>query len=581
MVDQRVHKSVDGARTFEQLSGYGHVDQHAMWINPDNSDHLLIGNDGGVDVSYDQGENWESHRRWAMGQPYHASVDMRRPYYVCTGLQDNGSWCGPSGVRGGDVLSEDWYRVGGGDGFYTAVDPTDHTMVYAESQNGNLRRLSLATGEGGSIRPRAPTNNNSRTNIAPAPEVNTRIRWNWNTPFILSPHNPDVIYAVGNRLFRSMDRGSTWTMSEDLTTNLERDRVEVMGLANGLPRCNRMDRGQECILSRNDGVSAFSTGTTVAESPLVPGLLWVGTDDGNLQVSRDGGATWTEVGRNIPGGTKGYYVSRVEASHFDAATAYASVDGHKSDDLRPYVYVTRDYGESWEAITSSLPEYGNVNTVRQDPRNARLLYAGTEFGFFVSLDEGGSWRPFMSGLPVVRIDDVVVHPRDGDLVLATHGRSVLIADDVTPLQQLTDEVMAQDAFLFEPREAVRWQRDPRLSRSVTGDKVLRGENAPPGTAIHYWLREASGDVQLAVTDLATGERFRDLEAVGNSGINRVRWNLRGNRRGGPPGGGGFQFGGGGQGPMAQPGVYRVTLTVNGEEHSRTVRVLEDIWMEQR
>ena len=335
-----------------------------------------------------------------------------------------------------------------------------------------------------------------------------------------------------------------------------------------------MDRGQECILSRNDGVSAFSTGTTVAESPLVPGLLWVGTDDGNLQVSRDGGATWTEVGRNIPGGTKGYYVSRVEASHFDAATAYASVDGHKSDDLRPYVYVTRDYGESWEAITSSLPEYGNVNTVRQDPRNARLLYAGTEFGFFVSLDEGGSWRPFMSGLPVVRIDDVVVHPRDGDLVLATHGRSVLIADDVTPLQQLTDEVMAQDAFLFEPREAVRWQRDPRLSRSVTGDKVLRGENAPPGTAIHYWLREASGDVQLAVTDLATGERFRDLEAVGNSGINRVRWNLRGNRRGGPPGGGGFQFGGGGQGPMAQPGVYRVTLTVNGEEHSRTVRVLD-------
>ncbi|MYC90674.1 MAG: hypothetical protein F4X15_04325 [Gemmatimonadetes bacterium] len=579
VVDQRVHKSVDGARTFERLDGYGHVDQHAMWINPANSNHLLIGNDGGVDVSYDQGETWESHRRWAMGQPYHASVDMRRPYYVCTGLQDNGSWCGPSGIRGGDVLSEDWYRVGGGDGFYTAVDPTDHTVVYAESQNGNLRRLSLATGQGGSIRPRAPTDNSTRTNIAPTPEVNSPIRWNWNTPFILSPHNPDVIYAAGNRLFRSMDRGDTWTMSEDLTTNLDRDRVELMGQANGLPRCNRMDRGEECILSRNDGVSAFSTGISVAESPLVPGLLWVGTDDGNLQVSRDGGATWTEVGRNIPGGTKGYYVSRVEASHFDAGTAYASVDGHKSDDLRPYVYVTRDYGESWEDITSNLPEYGNVNTVRQDPRNARLLYAGTEFGFFVSLDEGGTWRPFMSGLPVVRIDDVVVHPRDGDLVLATHGRSVLIADDVTPLQHLTDEVMAEDVFLFEPREAVQWKQDPRKSRSITGDKVLRGENAPPGTAIHYWLREASGDVQLTVTDLATGEQFRDLEPIGNSGINRVRWNLRGNRREGPPGGG-FQFGGGGQGPMAEPGLYRVTLTVDGQEYTQTVRVLEDIWMEQ-
>ncbi len=580
VVDQRVHKSVDGARTFERLDGYGHVDQHAMWINPANSNHVLIGNDGGVDVSYDRGETWESHRRWAMGQPYHASVDMRRPYYVCTGLQDNGSWCGPSGIRGGDVLSEDWYRVGGGDGFYTAVDPTDHTVVYAESQNGNLRRLSLATGQGGSIRPRAPTDNRPASNIVPTPEVNSPIRWNWNTPFILSPHNPDVIYAAGNRLFRSMDRGDTWTMSEDLTTNLDRDRVEVMGQANSLPRCNRMDRGEECILSRNDGVSAFSTGISVAESPLVPGLLWVGTDDGNLQVSRDGGATWTEVGRNIPGGTKGYYVSRVEASHFDAGTAYASVDGHKSDDLRPYVYVTRDYGESWEDITSNLPEYGNVNTVRQDPRNARLLYAGTEFGFFVSLDEGGTWRPFMSGLPVVRIDDVVVHPRDGDLVLATHGRSVLIADDVTPLQHLTDEVMAEDVFLFEPREAVRWKQDPRKSRSITGDKVLRGENAPPGTAIHYWLREASGDVQLTVTDLATGELFRDLEPIGNSGINRVRWNLRGNRREGPPGGG-FQFGGGGQGPMAEPGLYRVTLTVDGQEYTQTVRVLEDIWMEQR
>ncbi len=581
VVDQRVHKSVDGAETFERLDGYGHVDQHAMWINPENSNHLLIGNDGSIDVSYDQGETWEAFRRWAMGQPYHASVDMRRPYYVCTGLQDNGSWCGPSGVRGGDMLSEDWYRVGGGDGFYTAVDPTDHTVVYAESQNGNIRRLSLATGEGGSIRPRAPTDNSSRSNIVPTPEVNTEIRWNWNTPFILSPHNPDVVYAAGNRLFRSMDRGDTWTMSEDLTRNVDRDQVDVMGYANSLPRCNRMDRGGECILSRNDGVSRFSTGVSLAESPLVPGLLWVGTDDGNIQVSRDGGATWAEVGRNIPGGTMGYYVSRVEASHFDAATAYASVDGHKSGDLRPFVYVTRDYGESWESITSNLPEYGNVNTVRQDPHNAQLLYAGTEFGFFVSLDEGGTWRPFMSGLPVVRIDDVVVHPRDGDLVLATHGRSVLIADDVTPLQQLTDEVMAGDVFLFEPREAVRWKQDPRMSRSVTGDKVLRGENAPPGTAIHYWLREASGDVQLTVTDLATGELFRDLEPIGNSGVNRVRWNLRGNRREGLPGGGGFQFGGGGQGPMAEPGLYRVTLTVDGQEHSQTVRVLEDVWMDQR
>ena len=580
VVDQRVHKSEDGAVTFDVLDGYGHVDQHAFWINPDDSDHLMIGNDGSVDISYDQGETWEALRRWSVGQPYHASVDMRRPYFVCTGLQDNGSWCGPSAVRTGEILSEDWYRVGGGDGFYTAVDPTDHTVVYSESQNGNIRRLSLATGEQVSIRPRAPTDDSSITNIVPEPALNTEIRWNWNTPFILSPHNPDVVYAGGNQLFRSLDRGQTWTMSDDLTRNLDRDRVELMGQENSLPRCNRMDRGEECILSRNDGVSRFSTIVSLTESPLVPGLLWVGTDDGNVQVSRDGGTTWNEVGANIAGGTNGYYVSRVEASYHDAATAYVSVDGHKSGDLRPYVYVTRDYGQNWTSIASNLPDYGNVNTVRQDPKNASLLYAGTEFGFFVSLDEGGTWQPFMSGLAVVRVDDVLVHPRDGDLVLATHGRSVMIMDDVTPLQKLTDEVMSEDMLLFEPREAVQWKQDRRLSRSVTGDKVLRGDNAEAGVAIHYWLREGADeeDVDLTVTDVTTGEVFRNLEVTTEAGINRVQWDLRGNQPEGlQPGGGGGGFGGN-QRPMAQPGVYRVTLSVDGVEMETMVRVVEDGWM---
>ena len=361
-----------------------------------------------------------------------------------------------------------------------------------------------------------------------------------------------------------------------------KDAEMLMGMANSLPRCNRMDRGEECILSRNDGVSRYSTIVSLSESALVPGLLWVGTDDGNIQVSQDGGATWSEVGANIPGGTNRHYVSRVEASHFDAATAYASVDGHRNDDLRPHVYVTRDYGESWEDISSNLPEYGNVNTVRQDPVNPRLLYAGTEFGFFVSLDEGGSWERFMTGLPVVRVDDVVVHPRDGDLVLATHGRSVMVADDITPLQQFTETVAAEDAFLFEPRDAVAWRRDVRRSRSVTGDKVLRGDAPPTGTAIHFYLADDASEVALAITDIATGETFRDLEATGGAGIHRVQWNLRGNPRqrqgGGRFGGGGFR---GGQAPMASPGTYRVTLTVDGRTLEQTVTVLEDVWLDQR
>jgi photosystem II stability/assembly factor-like uncharacterized protein len=577
-VDQRVAKSVDGGRTWHTYTSFGHVDQHAMWIDPTDHDHILIGNDGSVDVSYDQGETWESLRTWAVGQPYHASVDMRRPYYVCTGLQDNGSWCGPSSVRSGGILPQDWYGVGGGDGFYTAVDPTDPDMVYSESQNGNVRRVDLATGEQRSIRPRMASNRGPG-NIQPEPDDGTRIRWNWNTPFMLSHHNPQTIYVGGNRLFISRDRGDTWTMTPDLSKDLDRDDIRLMGVKNDLPRCSQIStRGQECILSRNDGVSMWGAAVTVAESPIVPGVLWVGTDDGNIQVSRDGGTTWREVSRNLPGGTTQYYVSRVEASYHDPATAYVSIDGHKSGDLRPYVYVTRDYGANWSDITGDLPQYGNVNTVRQDPRNSSILYVGTEFGFFISGAEG-EWVEFMPNLPTVRIDDVLVHPRDNDLVLATHGRSVYVMDDITALQQYTEETLSMPARLFEPREAVQWKRDARTSRAVPGDKNWVGESAPRGTAIHYWLAQDESDVVLTVSDVLSGEVFRHLQATGHMGTNRVQWDLRGDRpENGQQGGGGF---GRGQGPMAEPGVYRVTLTVGGESHEQLVTVLEDVWLNER
>jgi photosystem II stability/assembly factor-like uncharacterized protein len=571
-VDQRIAKSRDGGVTWETLRGYGHVDQHALWIDPANHDHLVTGNDGSVDVSWDQGETWESLRTWAVGQPYHASVDMRRPYHVCTGLQDNGSWCGPSLVREGPILAQDWYGVGGGDGFYTAVDPTDPSMIYSESQNGRIRRVNMRLGDTEGIRPQAPDEDDPEdTNIVPAPPVDTEIRWNWNTPFILSPHNPQTIHTGGNRFFTSRDRGETWTMSPDLTKNVNRDEVEVMGVGNDIPRCRQNERGAECTLSRNDGVGAWSTMVSVAESPLVPGLLWAGTDDGNIQVSQDGGATWTEVSRNLPGGTTRYYVSRVEASYFDPGTAYVSIDRHKSDDLQPYVYVTRDYGRSWSDISSNLPGHGNVNTVRQDPRNPSLLYVGTEFGFFISLDEGGSWQSFMPGLPVVRIDDVLVHPRENDLVLATHGRSVWIMDDVTALQALTDEVTSSDVHLFEPREAVLWKEDVRQDREVPGNKNWTGSNAPAGTAIQYYLAsDAGGDVTIQISDPISGEVVRDLEGTGQAGLNRIQWDLSTNPD--------EEDEDDDEGPPVDPGVYRVTLSVNGVEHSALVTVLEDVWL---
>ena len=403
------------------------------------------------------------------------------------------------------------------------------------------------------------------------------------TDLILDPSNPDKLLAAtyqrrrtgccfvgggpGSGIWMSTNGGENWTRLE-----VYRDRVEMMGVGNDLPLCRQLDRGIDCILSRNDGVSQWSTGVSVAESPVLPGVLWLGTDDGNINVSRDGGATWTEVSKNLPGGTTEYYVSRVEASHFDAATTYVSIDGHRDDDLRPYIYLTRDYGEIWESISSNLPEFGNVRTVRQDPRHEDILYAGTEFGFFISGDEGQEWHRFMNGLPVVRIDDVLVHPRDNDLVLATHGRSIYVMDDITALQATTDETVQKQVHLYEPRESVRWRNDRAQIRSVTGDKNWQGKNAPAGTAIQYWLSEAArGDVSITIANALTGKVFRIMEGTGVAGLNRVQWNQRGN----PPRARGR---GGSQGQLAQPGVYNVTLSVNGKEYTTSLRVLEDSWM---
>ncbi len=406
------------------------------------------------------------------------------------------------------------------------------------------------------------------------------------TDLILDPSNPDKLLAAtyqrrrtgccfvgggpGSGIWMSTNGGENWTRLE-----VYRDRVEVMGVGNDLPLCRQLDRGIDCILSRNDGVSQWSTGVSVAESPVLPGVLWLGTDDGNINVSRDGGATWTEVSKNLPGGTTEYYVSRVEASHFDAATTYVSIDGHRDDDLRPYIYLTRDYGEIWESISSNLPEFGNVRTVRQDPRHEDILYAGTEFGFFISDDEGQEWHRFMNGLPVVRIDDVLVHPRDNDLVLATHGRSIYVMDDITALQATTDETVQKQVYLYEPRESVRWRNDRVQIRSVTGDKNWQGKNAPAGTAIQYWLSEAArGDVSITIANALTGKVFRIMEGTGVAGLNRVQWNQRGN----PPRARGR---GGSQGQLAQPGVYNVTLSVNGKEYTTSLRVLEDSWMNSK
>ena len=588
------HKSTDGGKTFKVVEGIAHSDHHAAWINPKNGNHVIIGNDGGIDISYDQAETWEFVNTLPVGQFYAISADMRKPYYVCGGLQDNGSWCGPSAVRNPvGILNSDWFRVGGGDGFYTQQDPTDYTIVYAESQDGNINRLDLRTGRTTSIKPRAAARPRQapagaavespdetmammaqqmgfgvprNANIVPRPPDGEQYRFFWNTPVVLSPHNPRTLYVGANKLFISRDRGETWTATPDLTRNVDRFKLPIMGMA-----------GDKPMASKHDGAGAYSNIITIAESPVMPGVLWVGTNDGNLQVSRDGGATWKNVADKVPGIPKDYlHVSRVEASHVDAGTCYASFDAHRTDDFKPYVFVTRDYGETWTSIAGNLPT-GNVNVVREDPKNRNLLYLGTEFALYVSLNGGKEWKRFMTGLPTVRIDDLLVHPRDSDLIVGTHGRSIYIIDDITPLEQLDDKVLAEDVHVFDVRPGTAWLQEVTRSQVVGGSKLFRGENPQPGTVISYYLKSvASGDVKITIADI-TGKVVRNLTGTKEAGLNRVQWDLRGDP---PPRPANLPPQAAGrmrnlQGPPAEPGVYLAKLSIGGKDYTTKIVVEAD------
>ncbi|HSE26385.1 MAG TPA: hypothetical protein VLB68_32255 [Pyrinomonadaceae bacterium] len=625
-------KSTDGGKTFKSLqSGIAHSDNHAIWINPNNTDQIWVGNDGGLNVTYDQGTTWEFVNTIPAAQLYAVAVDMRKPYYVYGGLQDNGSWGGPSQTRSvqGGITNADWYRVGGGDGFYAQIDPTDHNVIYSESQNGAMNRLDMRTGRSVSIRPRGvpsrrvpgrggpggaaataspspgaspapspePTTDptlaafaasqgmgfaggNLQSNVVPTPAANEQYRFYWNTPLVMSPHNPRVLYVGGDRFFKSLDRGDTWTASADLTKHIDRNTLSIMGVP-----------GKDPMASKNDGYTGYGYIVTIAESAKMPGVIWVGTDDGNVQLSRDGGSTWTNVAKNIPGIGDTYHISRVEPSHYDAGTCYVAVDGHRSDDLKPYLFVTRDYGTTWSSIVNNLPSWGTVNVITEDPKSKDLLFVGTEFGLFVSFNGGGEWKPMMSGMPTVRIDDILVHPRDGDLIVGTHGRGIYILDDITPLQQLTaSKVLDKSVHLFDVRSGTIWMNDTRLGRYVGGSKLFRGQNPAPGTAITYYLKSApAADVKITISDYS-GKVVRNLVGTNEVGLNRVQWNLRGDPPPPRPVGGGFGGGGGGgaggggggggfgglnQGLPLEAGTYVVKVSVAGTNLTTKVVVEND------
>jgi photosystem II stability/assembly factor-like uncharacterized protein len=545
--------SDDGGKTWVQnLVQRIHGDFHALWIDPANSNHVLAGSDGGMHASYDRGRTWDFINTIPLGQFYEVSLDNQKPFWVYGGLQDNGSWAGPSGTLNQEgITNDDWYRTGGGDGFYSVVDPSDPSIIYVESQNGSVSRLELKTGERKSIRPEARPGEK-------------RYRFDWNSPIVISPHNNRTIYFAGNRVFRSTDRGNTWTWSDDLTKDQDREKLPIMG---ALP-------GKE-TLSRHDGVETFGQIVTLAESPLKEGLLYAGTDDGNLQVSRDSGKTWKNITDKVPGVPKNTYVSRVVPSRYAEGTAYLTLDGHRADDYVTYMFVTTDYGDSWKSIKSNVPAGVTARVIREHPRNQNLLFLGTEFGAYVSFDRGGRWTRLKGNLPLVRIDDIQVHARDNALVLATHGRSIWVLDDLSPLERASENILTSDIHLFDVAPATHFRLYGR--KGNTGHKWFAAPNPPYGAVINYYVKDKPKDeVKLTITD-QSGAVVRDLKGSKEAGLNRIVWDLRLN----PPalpqegGGGGGGFFGAPRGPRVQPGTYVVKVSAGDKTATTNVTVQED------
>ncbi|MGB8510344.1 MAG: hypothetical protein WCD76_18345, partial [Pyrinomonadaceae bacterium] len=484
--------SNDGGQSFSNISGGAHGDFHDVWINPDNTDHLIAGDDGGIWYSYDGGNRWWKAQNLPISQFYHVSVDMDTPYHVYGGLQDNSDWVGDSQFPGG-ISNSRWENIYGGDGFYVFADPADPEYIYAESQGGEISRINRKTHE--------------TRNIKPLPQYSEgKLRFNWNTPVHLSPTQKGTIYIGAQYLFRSRDRGQTWErVSPDLTTNdPQKQKQELSG----------------GVSVDNSYAEMHTTIYAVAESPKNSSLVWVGTDDGNVQLTRDGGKTWKNVVANIQGLPKNAWVSSIEAGHFEEGTAYATFDLHTFGDMRPYVYKTTDFGQTWTPLVAPAGGVrGYAHVVKEDLVNRDLLFVGTEFGLWVSLDGGRGWQQYKGGdLPAVAVRDLAIHPRDHDLVIATHGRGIWIVDDITPLRALTPATLAKDAVFIDAKPAVRsvaggggWPN---------GDAEFVGDNPTDEAVITYYQkkRHIFGDLKIEVFD-ATGKSLGVIPSSKRRGLN--------------------------------------------------------------
>jgi photosystem II stability/assembly factor-like uncharacterized protein len=602
----QVMLSTDGGKTFANADATIHDDTHAIWWDPSDSDHIVIGTDGGVGASWDGTKTWRFLPNLATGLFYHVGFDMETPFNVCGGMQDNDVWCGPSAVRTQrGIWNEEWARLQIGDGTTTIVDPLDARIIYSATQDGSLQRKNKVTGESKTIRPGAG-------NVTPAPPPGEGLRWNWDTPIVFSPIDHALLVGA-QKVFRSTDRGDSWTaISPDLTTNGGRADVTVMGM-----------KDSEVRISANDGISSWPTITSLAESPRQAGVYYTGTDDGVVSVSRDAGKSWQNVTDKLPGFPKGAWVSEVVPSRFDAGTVYVTADAHRLNDFRSYVWASHDFGNTFQSLNANL-KTDVIKTLTEDQKNPDVIYLGTETGILLTIDRGKNWQRLKANFPTVRVDEITLHPRDNAMIVATHGRALWVLDHLEPIQEYAAAQAATgDAALFSIPRGLEWRPTNDRNMEFWGDGFFLGENPPFDAVIQFSLKHAVDDVKLRITD-AAGKPIRDLTVANRNqpGIQTACWDMHveslpaafapggasaGQGRGGAAGqgrgggagvpdsgpnagfsnpcttggpstsstgsgqagsgqggGGGGRGGGANAGPYVLPGTYNVALVVNGK-----------------
>jgi photosystem II stability/assembly factor-like uncharacterized protein len=549
-----LYKSTDGGQKFERIAGGVHGDHQSFWIDPVNSRRLLSGSDGGYQVSYDAGANWDVVNNVTLSQFYQIFVDDETPYNVLGGLQDNGTWRGPSRTtNSAGILKDDWNAITGGDGYYAVPVPGKSNIIYSNLQGGVIFQKDMNTGNTRTIHPYPKITGSAGDAIK-----DHKYRFNWDSPILISPHDPKTVYFGGNVLFKTTDEGYSWeVISPDLTTN---------------DKSKQLTSGGE-IYQDNTAAEFHCSILTIAESHVQEGVIWVGTDDGNVHITTDGGKKWTDITKRISGMPKNSWVGKIDASHFDAGTAYIAIDHHRSDDFKPYVFKVTNFGKRSENLSRGLPQNDYVKVVREDPQNSKLLYAGMEHGIYASWDGGKEWSAIMNNLPPVSVRDIKIQTIENDLVIGTHGRGAWILDDIAPLQEMAN-TKSSGLHIFQPRTTYRWQMS-RMDASQ-GQREYRAENPPYGAIISFHLATGKIDtVKIKIAD-SEGNHVSEFKVdEPKPGFNRTAWNLRydGAVSLATPITGGWR--GGNVGPTVAPGKYTVTLSTKGQSASASLEVRKD------